>query len=700
MARGTKRSAPAAAPVAKKKPGAGGSASSLADPCSGASGPNMHIIAHLAECDTKIRNNIPDLTGMPTGHSGVQAYDKAVAKATLGGGKPYVASVPLFWLNLQHEVQPGVPKHKRRIDMLESHFFDQPRHLPDPIVVVLNSSEVPHDMIGALKPVDPPEPREALRQAVARAIDAKAPRRVLEEWAEVLMSTVVRFEVTDDANQVDIFFKHMVQAREDIVKKKEAMFVTTLMRIYEIAALKRSLAPSEGKNKDALAKRYESVRWADGTEPVKAKYIETATTIYNNVLSIPAVTEILFKLDNLAKNPLDSVYKLREIAVACDKKPAAMEWCFALIADYWENDSDLESIPIATLRDGPCSLPKLFLWKRSLRDYLWCMVDSSFPVWDTSVRTELRRLTDNVAAFRTMADSATARSSWPGSAELFLTVFETLVFGYSEDDTLAAQLKNRRTIEDILALNDLKKHLDRVHAAYGVETGQPTAEEQEEDAEVAQATAARLVSEAADTANLSVAENLLRAMPEEARKGQDAGKLNVGIRIAERRVGSFINLIVDSDDADVLSSAFKGTAAAAIRGDVEAKRYVAVVVDAKLLCESGSQAKYRLPPTRSHQIKRLIEAYLSSRVDGDLDEGDVLVGIDGGKGSDWGERNLRKVLPAKKYGNTQHMVIYTFESVASRQERASKNPVQLMETVSFIHPTMDLNLKAQKQLRV
>ena len=76
----------------------------------------------------------------------------------------------------------------------------------------------------------------------------------------------------------------------------------------------------------------------------------------------------------------------------------------------------------------------------------------------------------------------------------------------------------------------------------------------------------------------------------------------------------------------------------------------------------------------------------------------MLVGIDSGKGGDCDEKTFRKLLPGKKYGSTKHLVIYTFDSVASRQERASKNPVQLTETVSFTHGLPELNLKAPASL--
>ena len=385
----------------------------VADPSSAASEPNMQIMAHFTDCDTKIKDHYGDLTSKPTANGGIPAYDKKVAQATLGLGQPYVASVPLFWLNLQYEAQPGVPKHARRINALEAHFFDKPNHLPDTMVVVLNSGELPHNLIGALRSVDPPEPCEALRQAVARAIDAKQPRRVLDEWREILMSCAVRFEVSDHENQVDLIFKHLVQKREDIVKKKETMFVTTLMRIYEIAALKSKLSITDGRqNKDALAKRYEAVKFADSTEPVKAKYIEAALTVYNNILNVPAMKDILFQLDNLDKNPLDSVYKLREIGAACDKKPATMEWCFSMMLDYWQQNPDLEAIPIAFRLC--CLLPA---------------TDAEFPLWETAARGEIRGITDSVAAFRASAHLQSGHAAWPASAEQLLIVFETLVFG-------------------------------------------------------------------------------------------------------------------------------------------------------------------------------------------------------------------------------------------------------------------------------
>ena len=100
-------------------------------------------------------------------------------------------------------MQPGVPRYRSRIDSLEKHFFESPAHMMAPLTVCLNSGEYPHECIGALNPVDPSELRDALRQAVARAITDKQPAATLRKWRDVLMSTVVEFEA-----ELSVFFSN------------------------------------------------------------------------------------------------------------------------------------------------------------------------------------------------------------------------------------------------------------------------------------------------------------------------------------------------------------------------------------------------------------------------------------------------------------------------------------------------------------
>ena len=75
---------------------------------------------------------------------------------------------------------------------------------------------------------------------------------------------------------------------------------------------------------------------------------------------------------------------------------------------------------------------------------------------------------------------------------------------------------------------------------------------------------------------------------------------------------------------------------------------------------------------------------LSTRADGDLAEGDVLIAIDGGREQDWAAKNIIKFLPSKKYESCKHTICYTFDSVEKRMERASKSPLFLFESAWFI----------------
>lgn len=197
--------------------------------------------------------------------------------------------------------------------------------------------------------------------------------------------------------------------------------------------------------------------------------------------------------------------------------------------------------------------------------------------------------------------------------------------------------------------------------------------------------AAQVVENLCQAANLSQAEHILLAATPEQRSTEPYMRIQAGILVAERKVQSLVTLVVDegTEHEAKLAKSIKESPAAAVRGSCELNQYVAIVVDGKVLCESGSQAKWRLPPTRPSQIKRLLGSFISTRDEGELDDADVLVGLDAGKGNEWEEKQLLKHLPGKKYSCTKHIVIFNHASVEKRMERASKAPLDLTESLSF-----------------
>ena len=261
----------------------------------------------------------------------------------------------------------------------------------------------------------------------------------------------------------------MVQAREDIGIKKENLCTTSLMRVYEVMDFKKRIAGRQ-TNK-ALLEHYEKIKFAKGSEVVKSSFIEVASMLSSSCLNIPEVVDILMSLDEREVNPLDSVYKLREVCLLCEKKPALQIWTFAMLADNWLHTDGVDPIPIRLLKDSgeSYSLVKLALFKRQLRDYLWREMDAQFSVWDSSIRSEIRKLTESLESVRAhlgfFSDKSSykdypSRGSWPASADAFLTMFEALVFDYMHDEAMKQLLRSHRGVDDVLQHKDIRLAFD------------------------------------------------------------------------------------------------------------------------------------------------------------------------------------------------------------------------------------------------
>lgn len=269
-------------------------------------------------------------------------------------------------------------------------------------------------------------------------------------------------QVHDSDTPIETLFQTVVQAREDLVVKRENMGTTALMRIYEVMDVKRRIG---GKNTKAVLEYYSKVRMAKTSEPVTASFIDLASMLSSSCLNIPEVVSILMSLDEREVNPLDSPAKLREICILCEKKPQLQIWAFGMLADQWLMTDAKEKIPIRELKDGGehYSLVKLALFKRQLRDHLWQEMDSTFNLWEAEIRADIRRLTTSLQSCRAelgyFSDKGKAyqpRGSWPGSADSYLIIFEVLVYDYVHDELLKQMLKNHRGMDDILQHKDIR----------------------------------------------------------------------------------------------------------------------------------------------------------------------------------------------------------------------------------------------------
>ncbi|CAE7398511.1 unnamed protein product [Symbiodinium sp. CCMP2592] len=590
----------------------------------------------MAQCDAQVLAH-PTFQAiqkeLPSSGCGVLEYDPKVAEERLSKSQDYVAAAPLHWLNLNWEVQPNLPKYKSRIDELQRHFFERPSYLKTEVRVVLQDSSCrPHKMVGSLLAYDPPELRDSLRQAVADAV-AKGDDATLDAWRDVLLSVPMRFTVVeaDQEHKIRLMMQTLVQEREDIGVLFDNLRVSALMRTFEVLDMKGQLEKDGGERQTnkTLAAHYQSLKYCKRSEKVSATFVEVSLSLHKNCLCYDRVRNVCLKFDELGlDNPLDSVHKLREIMIKCDKSRANMEWAFSMTWDWFHVAGGMpgdgktkkdagDAIPLSILEGttanwGGKSLVNLFLFKRQIRDALWKKLEGYS--WSTAVKERIRQLTidvetcrENLGAIDVEVIGFQERSSWPESADALLLAIESLVYGYKKDDALVSCLKNRKGIEDTLAHADVKPLVNSIDTKYAKEQGvqdEESADEGEDDAEAKGGDGAEPAPPLLDC-NRSAAEMFLQntANATDSSMLEVRAKIETGMKQAERRVKGLCKLIHEKENSGDIEADMKDAAALTTAG--VPKKYAVTVVDAKLLCENG---RYRLPPTRQFQLTRLFEA--------------------------------------------------------------------------------------------
>lgn len=646
----------------------------------------------------------------PTDKSGIQSYDPEHAKKKLNAGEPYVASIPFFWLNLRYESQPNVPKYWNRIENLRQHFWQKPRIYPDTITVAqVRGEELPHLRHGQLQAVCMPEMRDALRVAIGMAAEASTEDdlAILREWREVLQSIPVRFLVTEPGHGVNISFEILVQGREDLAAKHENMRTSNLLRSYEIVDLKKQLEDGgQRQNKKTLAECYSNLSLAKSSESVTPTFVENCLSLHNQVLVVKEVSEICFRFDQLGNdNPMDSVMKYKEIGTQCDKKSSLMIWSYEMLWDHWHCMDGKESIPLRLLEGkvqgwGNKSIIDLFIFKRAMRDSLWRRLEQFN--WDTDVKKNFKMWTESVVACRQrfgvihkpkreflgVCADRTLPHSWPPSAGQLLLIMESLVYGYEYDVAMIRTMANKRTCDDFLETSDVahmtselaKKYDDEKKAAGIVDEVEvdPTAAEDEQAAQNLKL---------AVIANQSQVETLICDADSGAvtMESADVAKARSHAQLAERRLRSNVKLVAASSQEDIVKSIRASEAGQAMG---KGKSYVAIVIDAKTLCESGTQGKYRLGPSRPHHLAKLLGAVVTARAIGDksltLPANDIIVAPDGSKGQDWEEKVVKALSPMKLEMNKRY-AMFSQESLEKRLDRMHVNhTLEQMETVLLL----------------
>ncbi|CAK0836438.1 unnamed protein product [Prorocentrum cordatum] len=706
---------PKRAAKASAAPACGGASPSSVNPFAGCL--NATVQHKLCCYDDKIMRH-PAFDGImhdqPTDKSGVHAYNPDEAKKKLDAGQPYVASIPFFWLNLRYESQPNVPKYWNRIENLRSHFWQTPKSYPDTITVAhTRGDELPHLRHGQLQAVCMPEMRGALRVAIGMAAEATDNLDAMREWREMLQSIPVRFMVVDPGHSLNVTFQILVQGREDLAVKHENMRTSNLLRSYEIIDLKKQLEEGGQKqNKKSLADYYGKLTMAKSSENVTPTFVENCLTLHNQVLIVKDVSDICFRFDQLGNdNPMDSVLKYKEVGSQCDKKSTLMIWAYEMLWDHWHCTDGKEAIPLRLLEGkvqgwGNKSIIDLFVFKRALRDSLWRRLEQFS--WDTDVKTAFKQFTGPVVTCRKrfgviqkpkrdldgVATDRTLPHSWPPSAGQLLLTMETLVYGYEYDVAMIKTMANKRTCDDFLETADVSHMMSELMKTYDDEKkAAGIVDDAEADPTAAEAEQAAQNLKLAFIANQSQVETLICDADNGVvtMESADVAKAKSHAQLAERRMRSNVKLVAATSQEEIAQS-IKASEAGQAMG--KGKSYVAIVIDAKTLCESGTQGKYRLGPSRPHHLSKLLGAVVNARATGEktpsLPANDIIVAPDGSKGQDW-EDKIVKALSPMKLEVTKRYAMFSQESLEKRLNRMHGNhTLEQMETVLLLSSEMPI----------
>jgi hypothetical protein len=318
--------------------------------------------------------------------SGVPVFAAEACKTQLDKKLDYVCSLPFYAIDTMFELQPNVPKRRERIVELKDHFFDKPTKYPDEgITCAVHEDEDCEALLGRLKPICPPEMRDAYRMAIGLAVlDTATSSDDMDEWFASLCSVQFRIKVALKGGLSDSMFKDICQKREDIGKKLENVRCSNLMRSYEVMDLKVQLEPVKGKLKPPqVAALYGEIKLASTSEVVSATFVEVSVMLHGGPMKNSEVRDVCFKFGARGlKNPMDSVHKIRKVVIACNKNEDDMSWAFPMLYDWWVSTDTVEAIPLRALKgtvpghDGK-SLIDLLLFKRTIRDKLYAMMELS-----------------------------------------------------------------------------------------------------------------------------------------------------------------------------------------------------------------------------------------------------------------------------------------------------------------------------------
>ena len=574
----------------------------------------------------------------------------------------YTAGINFFWCDPLYSPMPGIPLKTDVIENMVEIYFKSPTPLR-PLVVSVVSGERPLEKRGALLAIGPEELRHAAMCAIARDITAGVDQEVLKQWRRNILSCTATFVMHSSEPKR---LQAAMQLRENIANDHEFMSRTSLQRIYEVALFRDIYARNYGRPQATaqnVADAYTQVKFAKSREKISKSFVDTALTVHNRVLSIPAAEKLLLEMDSRENNPFNSGHKLQVILNKCWNSKENLLWVLhhirhmVLNLDTSASDADFSCDGLrGSAKTGNRGSVDLILLKKDAIGYMCNKLPIQIGIegdanWLADIRGGLRDHSSYIAS--KSGDGLTWRNNLSPAQARYVAYTEELLYGNRYDPHLKLLIRSGKSITAIETFSGLSEPLDDVKSLLAAER------KDEAKAEV-------VVVESIET-DKALQNLILKVLPDDGDKKTEAAIKVSELGEAERsewlrareylkqQLNNYVHLIpldqvttsAGTPPGSLVTEAvlatpagkFEGGTKPVINGSRGLARFVGIVWDSRVMGEVSARPSIRMPPLQIAEVQRLFEATrqrhpVTSSPDGSnpvLNQFDLYISIAGGR---------------------------------------------------------------------
>ena len=229
--------------------------------------------------------------------------------------------------------------------MYRDYYFPTPNPLPRELVLAIPRGKDPVKDLSCICRLSPDEPVIAFVKRLHGLLQDGIDEEETIAWRAAALMTPVEYILMDSADKMYIKTR---QGREDIVQDFTSLRPTSLQMTCDINYAKKQFEIGrEELSAVTLAKKYEELKMAEGSEALSPNLIDTALTIYDRILKFPDMFQLLREADNEQVNPLDGHSRLQAI-ISKAQTIEGIRWAIQWIWTAWKNGlfhGDVPSVP-------------------------------------------------------------------------------------------------------------------------------------------------------------------------------------------------------------------------------------------------------------------------------------------------------------------------------------------------------------------